>query len=190
MVAEEETNPFYEYTASSNSFLERACGLLARFDETHDPCFFFYCALELRLGIEARLFECLEAAARSGNHPPAFKGEYSAKKLLKQLGSVSQDVLEASTFTITLEGDASSTSFECTPVTPELARMHERLGGLLHFGFFRQNPDWIYRLRLKEKGSMSLADHREFLTEVAAGLGKACRGDVLYASPIPLASMP
>jgi hypothetical protein len=184
-MGEEDTNPYYEYTASSNSFLERARELIARFDETQDPCFFFYCALELRMGIEARLFEYLEAAARSGENLPRFNTDYNAEKLLKKLGAVSKDALEPTVFTVTLEGDPSSASFEYTPVTPELARMHNRLGGFLHFNFFRQNPNWLYRFRLKDRGSMSLADHRDFLGTVTEELAKACRGDVLYASPIP-----
>ncbi len=32
---------------------------------------------------------------------------------------------------------------------------------------------------------MSLADHRDFLGTVTEELAEACRGGVLYASPIP-----
>ena len=54
------------------------------------------------------------------------------------------------------------------------------LGEFLHFKFFKNNENWYYKKKLKQKyGTSSLFDYRDFLDEVVNELELVNRGSLL-----------
>lgn len=174
-----DNDPFYDYQATSYGFLERAMTHLQRFDEEHYAPSLFYAALELRLGIEARLWEYLRPALKSLGKQPKEIGKCAATKLLRRLTSLNPDAKYHTVFRITDEQSGDSTELHYTPVSQELAQLHGRLGEILHFNFFVNNEYWNLRSPLEGKGHKSLADYRELLRKIVSELETATSGTLL-----------
>lgn len=174
-----QDSPFFVYQATSYGFLERALAHLDRFDDQVDAASLFYAALELRLGIEARLWEYLKPALRELGKEPTVVGEYAATKLLRRLVDLNPDAETQTTFRITEEKSGDSTVMEYTPVSRELASLHGRLGEILHFNFFIKNDRWYFRRALESRGQRSLLDYRELLRRAVEELQKATAGTLL-----------
>lgn len=166
--------PFFLYDIPSGSFAERAQMQLKRFDEGH-PESLFYAAFELRTGIEARLHEYISAA-----HPSRVK-DYDAQKLMAKLRRRSKHADTAFRLHFRSPSGLSSTVLTYEPVTPMLIDAHAKLGDLLHFNFFRSNPDWFYTVSLVEHDppSKSLVDVRKWLGEVVAELERVANSTLL-----------
>ena len=174
----EEKDPFFDFLSHSRAFLERGRQHLSRFDAEEDVASLFYAALELRMGIEARVTEYLEVALKKLGKTPKDVSAYTASKLLAHLGRLAPDAERASTVRLVREAPRATSQFWYTPVTSELAQIHGRLGELLHYRFFVTNENWFLRQRLRA-GAKSLVDFRDLLAEAEAGLAQATAGTLL-----------
>jgi hypothetical protein len=172
-------HPLYRFSTLARAFLARAEERLATFEETDALESFFYSALELRFGIEARLNEYLAPALKSIGKDSTNISEYVATKLLKQLISIDPDAVRPSTIRITGEQHARSTTMQFTPVTSRLASIHGQLGELLHFKFFTNNEHWYIRKPLGSNPHRSVADFIPLLREGIAELRAATSGTLL-----------
>jgi len=180
----DKKNPFFKYNIPSVSFLERARNNIEVFDEEEKPEFLFYAALELRYGIEARLNEYIDASMKRQKNSPKRIKEYSASKLLKILAGLEPESKNHSRLTISIPGTNISSTLEYTPVTQELASAYGKLGEILHFKFFRNNPHWYYKDRIIEDlGDKSLLDYRDLLISFSNELEAANRGILLAPPP-------
>ena len=67
------------------------------------------------------------------------------------------------------------------PVSSMLLSAHAKLGDLLHFNFFRNNPNWFYPLVLADSDppGKSLVDVRRWLGEVATELERVANSTLL-----------
>jgi hypothetical protein len=176
-----EIQPLFRYKAFSRAYLARALGLLEAFDLHRDVASLFYAALELRLGIEARLTEYIEAELRSKGRSDENVKDYVATRLLKKLLTLNPDADRGVNLRITRDqGPPRPASvLRFTPVTPLLAKMHGQLGEFLHYRFFAANPNWRVPERLENGAGRTLIDCRDFLGEVAEELRKAVSGTLL-----------
>ena len=77
-------NPYYNYSFDSLSFLERDRDQLQLFDEQEKVSCLLYTALELRFGIEAKLYETIDALYKSEGKTKLSKKEYAASKTSKK----------------------------------------------------------------------------------------------------------
>ena len=115
------------YGIKSVDYLVRARSLL----DTKDNAALFYVAFELRCGIEARLKEYFDGQAETTKLKRA---GWKIDKLAKQVENVfklnSNKGLRLEIFDA--ETNAPITTVLYTPVTPQLRKMAERLGGYLH----------------------------------------------------------
>lgn len=171
-------DPFFKYAIVSICFLERARKQLKCFDDGI-PESLFYAALELRMGIEARLFEYIEASRRTKKKSVKPITDFQATKLLKELSKIDPKTADKQTLIFAIEGSGQGTSLEYTPVTKELASDHGKLGEILHFNFFKNKKHWYFKERLKKKNKKeSLLDYRDFLYKVAGELEEANRGNL------------
>ena len=167
---------YYDYGVHSILCLERARLRLKEFDEGKCESL-FYAALDLRMGIEARIYEYIYVTLRSKNRPKKEIKEYSASKLLKILCSLDKNALEPAALMISVAGSKHGNVLQYTPVTQKLAQYYGKLGEMLHHKFFRMNEYWYCKKKLEEEhGEKSLTDFRHFLEEVAAELEKVNRG--------------
>jgi hypothetical protein len=173
------TSTFYQYGAHSRAFLERAIRHLHEFDANGSVESFFYAALELRFGIEARVNEYLDATLKSLGAESTRIVEYAATKLLRKLSSIAPEAERATQLRVTSEQTGNSAAFEYTPVSPALARMHGQLGELLHFKFFRNNPYWYIRTAFSNGSERTLVDYRNLLRDVVAEMQYSTRGTLL-----------
>jgi len=179
---------FFRYDLPARCFLERARGLIERFDNGETECF-IYAALELRMGIESRLYYYIESALRTAKQPPERIKEYSASKLLAILAKIDPQAGSPVTLIIREERSGSATALEYTPVTPLLASYRGMLGELLHFKFFKNNTAWFKKTRSKShEKRQTMYDHRDFLVDVSQELSKVVRGS-LGAPPVFLSQM-
>jgi hypothetical protein len=169
----------YDYGRDSWSFVERAHKQLQFFD-AGNPESLFYAALELRMGIEARLLEILRALLRD-NHKPAEKiKEYTPKVLLDKISRLDHHALYPVTLTVGIPGSQSRTVLQFIPVTPELASDYGKVGTLLHCTFFETNQNWYVKHRLwAEYKTRSLLDYRDMLGDIAKRLEDASNSDLL-----------
>jgi hypothetical protein len=174
----DRSNHTYSFDCYSNAFLNRAQVLMKRFDEAEDATCLFYAALELRYGIESRLYEYIDAACNTLKVTSEEKKEYAATRLLRKLVQMIPDAEEPATVIVSVAGSKNGIGFRYTPVTRKLAQMHGRLGETLHITFFRRNPNWYYRDSLTEYGQQSLTDLRRFLGEVEKELAEATSGQL------------
>ena len=170
--------PFLRFGTGSRAFLARAVEHLTAFEESESLERFFYCALELRFSIEARLNEYLVPALNSIGKTNKSISEYVATKLLKRLMTIDPDAGRASALRITSEQDGRSTTLHFTPVSPRLAAIHGRLGELLHFKFFTNNEHWLVRKPLGGSPHCSVADYLPLLREAILELQNATSGSL------------
>lgn len=174
-----ELNPFFQYQAHSRAFLMRVREHLACFEADGQVQNFFYAALELRFGIEARLNEylapALEAIGKSSKDVP----EYVATKLLTKLAEIdpTSERPAALRFHSEQTGDLSVAHY--TPVSRRLAAIHGQLGELLHYKFFEKNEYWLLRKPLGRSPHRSIPDFVELLNEGVVELELATSGTLL-----------
>ncbi len=170
--------PLFRYQATSHAFLARGKEALAQSDSEGSVDSFFAAAMFLRFGIEARLFEYLDATFRALGTAPRPSAEYVASKLLKRLVEADPRAAFDGGVRLTSEKTGQATSLHFTPVTKELATLHGKLGGLLHFSFFRQNPDWPLRVNSRNP-PRTLLDYRDLLVRTVDELTRATSGRLL-----------
>jgi hypothetical protein len=165
-----------DYATDARSHLKRAWWWLARFKEEEDGRGVVYAALELRMGIEARLFDYLVPATKKlGKKQPS---GYAAKKLLRLLSDLDPSSSERTFMVAHREPDGTPLALLFTPVTPELASDHNRLGEILHHDYFQKGRALV--LLSKPLGRLqTLVDWAGYLEEVADRLSEACRGNLL-----------
>ena len=174
-------DPFFEYEGDVHRFLRRAREQLRNFDKGNIESL-FYAALELRFGIEARLYVALDSTFALNYTPLEKTKEHAATKLLKRLLNLEPHAGRAWKLKVELvETGEQIAILQYTPVTQELAKMHGQLGELLHFTFFRNKRNWYHWLikqRMREKSAQSLVEVRQFLEDVACALEAATHGEI------------
>ncbi len=174
------TSKVIRFEAHARAFLRRAREHIARFDDEGDSAAagLLYAALELRYGIEARLYDYLRATYKQlGRAEPT---GHEGKKLLAELLRAAPDAGRPSIVTWWREdGSGEGGGMRYTPVTPELARDHGKLGGLLHYRYFlASRGEWQIRIRTPGR-PRTLLDWRDYLADVADRLADACAGTML-----------
>lgn len=172
-------SPFFQHQADSRAFLARARKHLAHFDAEADVTSFFYAALELRFGIEARLCEYLRPALKSLGKDTNNLTEYVASKLMNQLAKIAPDSEHHCVVRLTPDDGGKSTVLQYTPVSRELAAIHGKLGELLHFKFFVNNEYWLIKSPLGGTPYKSLLDFRSLIDDGVKGLEEATAGSLL-----------
>lgn len=168
----------FKHDITPFSFLQRARKQLKLFDEGN-PEAIFYAALELRMGIEARVFECIESSFWTTKRPSKQIRRYRATELLAQLLKIDPDADKPTTLVVAREGKGRGIAFQYTPVTRRLASYHGKIGEILHFTLFRNNKYWHYKETLECYREKSLLDFRVFLEKAAMELEEASRGALL-----------
>lgn len=172
-------SPYINFDIPSFCYLERAKKQLQLFDSGNIECL-FYGALDLRFGIEARLFEYIEASSSILKKPLKHSKEYVATKLLKILSEINPDYDKPATLIFGLSEQKSGSCLDYTPVTKKLASYHGMIGEMLHFKFFKNNDNWFIKQRLSTiDGQKSLLDYRGFLEDVVTELEYATSGALL-----------
>lgn len=180
--------PFHRYSTASRSFLARAEAHLKAFQDEGEVAPFFYAALELRFGIEARLQEYIDAALRSLKQESPGTPVYVATKLMHQLQRLNPDADKAQGIRVIEEGSGKvALSGTYTPVTPRLAKIHGMLGELLHYKFFGNNKNWLIKGASRGPSKQTLTDHAALLHEAVEELKIATSGTILYSSFIKAA---
>lgn len=169
----------FQYPAHARAYLKRAQSLLEAFDTSNDVSSLFYAALELRFGIEARLYDYIDVTYKSLGLDANRINDYVASKLLKHLISVNPDADKQVQLHIISEQTGYCTSMHFTPVTPRLAKMHGQLGEILHFKFFRNNQYWYLKMKPNNESQKTLQNYRDLLGEVAVELETATSGNLL-----------
>ena len=169
----------FSYLAHAHAFLTRAQEALAAFDSNDDVGALLQAALELRFGIEARLYQYIDAELGNTSTGRNRIKEYSATKLLAQLTGLNPKAASLSILRITSEQDGSSSTLYYTPVTRELAQIHGQLGNLLHYSYFWQNPHWFLKRRLSGPGLPALLHARDLVAKGIGELQKATSGSLL-----------
>ena len=172
-------NPYYNYSIDSISFLERARDQLQLFDEQEMVSSLLYAALELRLGIEAKLYETIDALNKSEGKSKLSTKEYAASKLLRKMLAIDPLAGEETTFTMILHPMGTSQAFSFTPATTKLVSMHGRLGEMLHYLIFRNTEYWYIKKPNEDESNISLAKYRAFIDEVIDELLKCSSGDLI-----------
>lgn len=170
--------PYVDYNISSLDFLDRARKQLSLFDAGNIESL-FYAALELRMGIEARICEYLEHSLN--DKKPSKQKEYHAKKLFAKLLKNNPDADQPLELLIGKKGSTSLSVFKYTPVKKELIDYYEKeLGKILHHKFFVDNKNsWYIKKKLQKYGAKSLFDYRDLLEKIALELEEANKGDLL-----------
>lgn len=107
--------------------------------------------------------------------------EYDAKKLLMKLLERRPHAQKSATLTFVPVQGGTPFSMSYTGISDDLVDAHGKLSDLLHATFFQNNPDWAYRMSLRDKTphSRSLTDVRHWLGQVVDELDKATQGDLL-----------
>ena len=171
--------PLYRYQATSHAFLARAKEAISRFDNEGEVDGFFIAAMHLRFGIEARLHEYLDSTLKALGQDPTSVSDYVASKLLKRLVAADPRAEFDGGVRWTSKRTEKSTTLIFTPVSPELASIHGKLGGFLHFSFFRNNPEWYIRTTSHDEMIRTLLDHRKLLDQAISELTRATSGRLL-----------
>jgi hypothetical protein len=170
---------FYKYTHGLGSCLDRAKKHLQLFDDGIIESL-FYAALELRMGIEDRLYQYINASIEEDKKSSKKMKEYSVSKLLKILSTIDPKALEPMEIEITFSNSNNGFISRFMPITPEIASIHGKLGAMLHANFFYNNPGWIYK---KDIGNITkqrnLMDYRDYLLEVITKLDEINQGTLM-----------
>lgn len=174
-----ELNHFFNFDTHSRAFLSRARQHLARFEADGQVQNFYYAALELRFGIEARLNEYLAPALKVTGKEPKDLTEYVAIKLLKKLAAIDPTSEQPTTLRVNSEQADNSLVAHYTPVSRRLAIIHGMLGELLHYKFFVKNEHWLLRKPLGGSAHRSIPDFVVLLNEAVAELEQATTGKLL-----------
>jgi hypothetical protein len=174
-----DSSPFYNFQAHSRAFLARARDNFSQFESDGQVQYFFYAALDLRFGIEARINEYLAPALKTIGKEPKDVPEYVASKLLKKLNTIDSTSDQQSVIRITSENSVSTFEGHYTPVSRRLASIHGQLGELLHYKFFVKNERWLLRKPLGGDPHRSIPDFLELLREGITELEQATSGRLL-----------
>lgn len=154
---------------TSLSFVERARARLIDFDLGRKECI-WYAALELRLGIEVRLQQYLDAASRGRKLSKKQRQAWKAKDLRAQLLELDTHAAQEGRYAVFFPRSGpviEGASLLYTPVTEELVDHCDRLGELLHFRGLRRHTPNDFKVK------------RKWLEEVADVLLKANLGNAL-----------
>ncbi len=173
----------YRYERHARAFLSRAQNALESFKSDGDVEQLFVAALMLRYGIEARLFEYIEAALPRATREADLRkiSEHRASKLLQQLTGLNPDATRQVTVQMSpSDNPKAAIGLLYTPVTDSLARIHGKLGGFLHFNFFTRNPYWYSTTRAQSPGKTVLYA-QDVIEQGIVELTEATRGTVLAA---------
>lgn len=174
-----EFNPIFQFQTHSRAFLSRAREHLARFEMDGQVQNFFYAALELRFGIEARLNEYIAPALKAIGKTPKDVPEYVATSLLTKLARIDPTSEQSATLRFTSEQTGDSSVAHYTPVSRRLAAIHGQLGELLHYKFFVKNEHCLLRKPLGGNPHRSIPDFVVLLNEGVAELERATSGTLL-----------
>lgn len=171
--------PFIRFATGSRAFLARAIEHLAAYDRSEKLEHFFYAALELRFGIEARINEYLTPVLEQRGQSNEDVAHFAVSKLLKRLVEFEPDAEREASITVIPEQGGKSSTFHFTPVSKRLAAIHGQLGELLHFKFFVNNKHWLIRKPLGGQPHRSVADFLPLLCEGIEELRYATSGGLL-----------
>lgn len=159
--------------------MTRGRAALARFDDTEDVSALLQAALELRFGIEGRINDYLTAELRRRGRTDVSTSEFRATRLLKLLLRENPKASSQSRVSITSDSSGKSTHLSYTPVIPELASIHGKLGNILHFTFFSTRAAWMVRQR-STRGKLETAlDARDLVDRGLYLLEEATKGTLL-----------
>jgi hypothetical protein len=174
-------NNMYQYLAHSRAFLERARIAADLFKTEDDVQQLVIAALMLRFGIEARLFEYIEAALPAATRREQLMriSEYQASKLLSRLTRLNPKADGEVIVTMRSEDGGEQAVFRYTPVTDSLASLHGRLGELLHFNYFRKNPYWYMADRVDAPGLPTVLHAFDLVERAISELAEATSGALL-----------
>lgn len=171
-------NPYFDYNIDSLSFIERAKMQLAKFDNEENISCLLYAAFELRMGIESRLYEIIDAYPEEDTSKLKLNKKFIATKLLKDLLSINPDANSESMIALSINGNQQE-FYRFTPVTKKLVSLHGKLGDMLHFNLFRDTPEWYGKKPNEDGKKYTLLKHRDFLDEVVEELFNCSSGDLL-----------
>lgn len=115
-----------KYAVSSSSFSERASALAAS-DRRAD---LLYAALELRLGIEARVQSYVHANEQISNQ---LKKGYHAGKLTSALRATHSDGRNVAIIEVRPKSGSDGCRFEFIPLSSNLSSAYDKLGNFLHY---------------------------------------------------------
>jgi hypothetical protein len=135
--------------------------------------------LELRFGIEARLYQYIDAELGHAKQTRKHLKEYAATKLLAQLTAINPKTSQQTIVQLTPEDGGKATTLAYTPVTRELANMHGQLGNLLHYTFFWINPYWRLKRQPTGPGRSAILQARDLVARGIEELSKAVSGNLL-----------
>ncbi|MCP4604863.1 MAG: hypothetical protein GY847_30810 [Proteobacteria bacterium] len=168
--------PILSYIIDATYFYDRAKNALDEFDKSKDVSQILYAALHMRYAIEARLYEYIEAEQGLVKRNKKID-THAASKLLKRLVEINPQAGEGGT--LTMESETHRVSFQYTPITRKLAKYHGRLGEMLHFKFFKNNPDWFIYAIPKNGKVKTIKVYRQMLDEIMVELKTALSGTML-----------
>lgn len=167
--------PFVRFKSGARGFLERAREHMSAYRTGKDEVQRVFCAaLELRFGIEARVSEYLKAAMSDLGRDPAELTDYVATKLLKRLTEIEPTYQHPAVLRLTNEHSGRHTVLEFTPVTPQLAGLHGKLGELLHYKFFLNNKHWQMKKPMGGKPHRSVGDFATLVNDGISQLAAHC----------------
>jgi hypothetical protein len=172
-------SPIIRYGAHARAFLDRSRLALKHFDETEDVSALLAAALELRLGIEARLYDYLSAALKRKGDGKQLGDEFRATKLLNRILRVNPKATRRSVVSITNQQSGSASHLWYTPVGSELAAIHGKLGSMLHFTFFSSREHWYVRTRSSNGHVQTAYDARDLIERGQQLLAEATAGTML-----------
>lgn len=168
----------FDYSISAQAFNARAAAACDAFDRDSKPEDLLRAVLELRYGIEARLYEYISGSLSTLKQKPKRIKEYTATRLLALLTGLDPNAKRRATIRITGEQSGRSGVLHYTPVTHELAVIHGKLGGLLHYSYFENNRTWFIKDRLGPDAP-TLLDARDLVRKGIAELQQATAGHLL-----------
>jgi hypothetical protein len=171
-------NPYFDYNIDSLSFIERAKMQLAKFDNEENISCLLYAALELRMGIESRLYEIIDGHPEEDTSKLKLNKKFAASNLLKDLLSINPDADRESMISLSINVN-QQTFHRFTPVTKKLGSLHGKLGDMLHFNLFRDTPEWYGKKPNEDGKKYTLIQYRELLDEVVEELFQCSCGDLL-----------
>lgn len=174
-------NGVFQWMATGKSFLKRARVALRAFDEQDDVQQLFVAALMLRFGIEARLFEYIRAELPADTREADLKriSEVAATKLLARLVGLNPRAASETTHVFHPSHGGPTFGLRYTPVTPRLAAIHGRLGGLLHANYFAKNREWYVDERPTTTGTVTILTSRDLIAQGIEELAHATSGTLL-----------
>ncbi|HEY3287731.1 MAG TPA: hypothetical protein VGJ96_11505 [Gemmatimonadaceae bacterium] len=174
-------NGIFRWMATGSGFLERARVSLRAFDEQGDVQQLFVAALMLRFGIEARLFEYIYAELPTDTRDDDIKkiSDFAATRLLARLVELNPRTTKQTTHVFRRADGGQAFGFRYTPVTKSLAAIHGRLGGLLHFNYFRKNSEWYVDQRPAAASGNTILTSRDLIAQGIEELAQATSGTLL-----------